>query len=330
MSSSDAARSACFFVALLALACGGAGSAKTVAPDGAAPSAPAKPEPATELHRTFVPDGSLFLSAIPAHVSERATRLVAKSASDDEFARGLRVRVEVMSGYKNLGELTRRSKIPLVNGTFQISDVSKLGSSDAPSKGDQKSSFVIDYDQPSFAAPVAELEKSGKADSPAGISAFADRYIAEKTYARSFDVASRVALTHAGDCTEHAVFTTALLRRFGFKARVILGIVLAGVHGPEVEPQVLAFGHAWVEQHAAKRWQIVDAALGGPERERTSGVSGLEGAPPGTRLRLVYLPITVLRDESASYGRALMDQVGVESVVQVDVDVNERAVLKLD
>lgn len=307
----------------LLLACG---AASTPPPKHeSAPVEPAEAKQTTPLHQRFVPEGGMFLSAIPARVSERAALLVKKSVTDDDLARGLRLRIGVMSGYKNLGEMTRRSKIPLVNGTFQISDLSQLKSSDAPSKRDQKSSFVIDYDQPSFAAPAAELEKSGKASSAAGISAFVDRYIAEKTYARSFDVASRVAVTHAGDCTEHAVFLTAMLRRFGFKARVIFGIVLAAVHGPQVEPQILAFGHAWVERYTGDRWQIVDAALGGPDRDRTSGVSGLRDAPPGTELKLVYLPIVVMKDESASYSRAMMNEVSVGSIVELDVDVNEHA-----
>jgi hypothetical protein len=47
--------------------------------------------------------------------------------------------------------------------------------------------------------------------------------------------------------------------------------------------------------------------------------------PPGVKVRLAYLPINVLRDESASFGRALMDQTGVETIVQLNVDVASRA-----
>jgi hypothetical protein len=305
---------------LSALACGGPAATQAPAAPVAAPTSAGDAEGAED---DFDPHSELFLSSIPARVSDRAAELVVASASDAELARRLRVRVQVMQGYSDLGELTRRSKLPLVNGTFQISDLSKLGSRDTPTKRDQASSFVVDFDEASFATPIAELEKSGKARSPAGISSFADRYISDKTYARSFDVASRVAETHAGDCTEHAVFATALLRRFGFKARVVFGIVLAGFSGPELRPRILAFGHAWVERHDKQGWHILDAALGGPDREGDAELSGMRDLPKGTKMRLVYLPITVLKDESASYGRALMDHVGVESVLGVEVDVNQ-------
>jgi hypothetical protein len=260
---------------------------------------------------------SVFMSSIPVQVSPRARELVTRSTTDDEFARALRVRVEVMQAYKDLGELSRRTHIPLVNGVFQLSDLSRLGSHEAPSKRDRASSFVVDYAEARFGDAARELEESGDAHSPAAVAAFADRYISEKTYVHSFDVASRVALTHAGDCTEHAVFTTALLRRFGFTARVVLGIVLVGVSEHSAEPKVLAFGHAWVERYDHDRWSIVDTALG---RGYDAGAAATRGLPADASVRLAYLPINVMKDESASYARTLMDQVGVDSVLGVEID----------
>jgi hypothetical protein len=305
---------------LLACACASAGTgAGPEAPQQGDPPAEARAsEPGAEDRASFEPDGNVFLSAIPLRVSEQAKALAASSQSDDEFMHGLRVRVSVMEGYRDLGELTRRSKVPLVNGTFQLSDLSRLGASEPPTAGDRKSSFVIDYEEASFTAPAAELERTGKARSAAAISAFAGQYISEKTYVHAFDVASRVAAKRSGDCTEHAVFTTALLRRFGFQARVVLGIVLVGVAAKDIEPEVLAFGHAWVELHEKGRWRVVDTALGDPENPA-------RGLPPGVKLRLAYLPITVMKNETASFSRALMDQAGVETVLDVEVDVSGSA-----
>lgn len=263
------------------------------------------------------------MSSIPVEVSPRAIELVARSATDHDFARFLRVRVQVMNAYKTLGELSRRTSVPLVNGVFQLSDLSRLGARDAPTRGDQKSSFVIDYDEAPFAAAAAELARSGGRPTPGAIAAFADRYISEKTFEHSFDVASRVAVTHAGDCTEHAVFTTALLRRFGFKARVVLGVVIVGVTAKDAEPKVLAFGHAWVERYEGKSWHIVDTALAPPEHRDDAAARG--GLPPGTELKLAYLPINVLKDESSSFARTLMDDVGVDSVLRVEVDASDQA-----
>jgi transglutaminase-like putative cysteine protease len=262
-----------------------------------------------------------FLSNIPTRVSDRAKALIATASDDEDFGRTLRVRLEVMRGYKEIGELTRRSKLPLVNGTFQITDLSRLGSRDTPTKADRASSFVIDHAEHSLTLPAAELEKAGSASDPGKIAIYVGDYIGEKSYARSFDVASRVATTRSGDCTEHAVLTAALLRRFGFDARMILGIVLVGVAGGKETPVLKAFGHAWVEHYDRGRWRIVDAALGGPECEATAAPSTVCGVPAGATRRLAYLPINAVKDESISFSRALMDEPGVDSILRVDVDV---------
>jgi hypothetical protein len=278
--------------------------------------------PATPSER-FDPGGTVFLSAIPLRASQGAKDLVVRTRNDADFARRLRVRVAIMPAYKDLGELSRRTGVPVVNGTFQVSDLSRLGSRDRPRKSDQASSFVIDFDEASFAAPIAELEKNGRTGSAAAIAGYAAEYIHEKSYARSFDIASRVATSHAGDCTEHAVFTAALLRRFGFKARVVLGIVLVGVARRDHEPELLAFGHAWVESHAGDRWEIVDAALGS-SADGAGARDTLTSLPDASSVRLVYLPINVMKDESASFARTLMDQVGVESVIGLEVNESGR------
>lgn len=313
---------------MLVVACGASGQRPAEGSDEkteqqATPSTESAPSaPMGQSVAAFEQDSVGFLSAIPLDVSERAKGLITSTPDDTEFARALRVRVTVAQGSKDAGELSRRSKIPVVNGTFQISDLSKLGSRDAPRKGDRKSSFVIDYEEASFKPAAEEFEKSGKKRSPDAISAFAGEYIKEKSYARSFDVASKVAMTRSGDCTEHAVLTAALLRRFGFDARVVFGIVLVGVSGPDLGPDVRAFGHAWVERHDRSGWRIVDAALGGAECTTGRSLPTVCGVPDGVARRLAYLPMNLLKDESASYGRALMDEVGVESVVALEVDAN--------
>ncbi len=264
------------------------------------------------------------MSSIPVHVEPRALAVVTRSTSDDDFARALRVRVEVMHAYTDLGELSRRTHIPLVNGVFQLTDLSRLKSRDAPSKRDRESSFVVDYAEARFGDATKGLETGGKKPTPAELAAYADHYISEKTYSHSFDVASRVAETHAGDCTEHAVFTAALLRRFGFTARVVLGIAVIGVTQDKEEPRVVAFGHAWVERYEHDGWHIVDTALGrGYDAEPARAKD--RSLPSGTTLRIAYLPINVLKDESAAYARSLMDEVGVESVLGLEVDEGDGA-----
>ncbi|HEX2732996.1 MAG TPA: transglutaminase-like domain-containing protein [Polyangiaceae bacterium] len=259
---------------------------------------------------------TVFLSVLPVTVHPRAYELTSAAADDVAFARGLRVRLEIMRAYKDAGELTRRSRVNLINGTFQLTDLSHLQSRDPVVPAYSKSSFVVDFDQASFNAPVEQAKRAGDL-SAQGLTAFVGKYIEHKSYAHGFDVASRVANTRSGDCSEHAVFTTALLRRFGIAARVVFGIVLVGVNEPGSEPELSAVGHAWAESFENGHWQIADAAL---QPEGPAVRHGIPGLPPNAQLHLAYLPIVVLKDESVSYARALMDEVGVESVVRVDVD----------
>jgi hypothetical protein len=306
---------------LLALACSPQLTGALPSATGGEAPKPAGSAAVPAPREKFDPGGTVFLSAIPLRASHGAKDLLVASKTSADFARALRVRVEIMQSYKDIGELSRRAKLPVVNGTFQISDLSHLDSRDKPSRRDQASSFVIDYDEASFAVPIAELESSGNGHSAEAIAIYAGEYIHEKNYAHSFDIASRVATSHSGDCTEHAVFTTALLRRFGFKARVVFGIVVVGVAPRDAAPELLAFGHAWVERYAVDHWQIVDTALGSPEG---GGARPAVSMPAGANVRLVYLPINVMRDESASFARALMDEAGVESVVGLEVDASGR------
>jgi Transglutaminase-like superfamily len=260
---------------------------------------------------------AVFLSVLPITVRERAQRVAASATSDATFARALRVRLDVMRAYKDMGELTRRTGVRPINGTFQLTDLSRLGSQDPVLPAHSKSSFVLDFDQAAFQAPVSELRKMGSKVTAAQVTAFVGKYIEKKTYARGFDVASRVANTRSGDCSEHAVLTAALLRHFGVASRLVFGIVLVAIKTPDAEPTVSAVGHAWVEQHDGDRWEIADAALQPDGPARPYGVPGL---PPGAKLHLAYLPIVVMKNESVSYSRALMDEVGIESVVGIELD----------
>jgi hypothetical protein len=113
------------------------------------------------------------------------------------------------------------------------------------------------------------------------------------------------------------VLTAALLRRFGVAARLVFGIVLVAVDEPNAQPSISAVGHAWVEQFDGQRWTIADAAL---QPDGPSQPYGVPGLPAGAKLRLAYLPIVVMKDESVSYSRALMNEVGVESIVGVELD----------
>lgn len=290
------------------------------------PTAPAEPasstEPRAEEELEPAEDDSIFLSMVKADVHPRAIELALQARDDAEFARGLRIRLHVMPAYRELGELSRRTKTRAVNGTFQLTDLSRLTSNDKPQRAHRRSSFVIDFEEPEVLEPARALENESSVVSGEAVAAFVDRYIERKTYTRGFDIASRVADSHAGDCTEHAVLTAALLRRFERPARLVFGIALVGVAQPEGRTRILTAGHAWVEEHDGTGWRIVDAALnpGGGSTART----GVPGLPEGGHVVLAYLPITVMRDETASFSRAMMDEAGVDAVIGIEVDAVPR------
>ncbi len=144
-----------------------------------------------------------------------------------------------------------------------------------------EATFLIDYDEPPFAALKAEMKDLGDKPSREALIGFVNRTIHEN-YERGWDLASTVAKRREGDCTEHAVLTTALARLFGIPSRVVIGAAL--ISDGE---QHNAFGHAWSEVLEGDRWVVADAAL-----------IGEKGA-------VRYLPMGVVEDEGLGYGMAI-------------------------
>lgn len=157
----------------------------------------------------------------------------------------------------------------------------------APGAWHIEPSFVVDFDEePVNAALEALRDAVGQEPAPAELGKFVAAYIDNKTYLGNFDLASRVAATRTGDCTEHAVLLAALARATGHAARVVIGVVLI-----ETGAGIQAFGHAWTEIHDSNGWQLVDATL--PETE--AGV-----------VRARYLPFIALEDEGPGFAMDLM------------------------
>ena len=151
-----------------------------------------------------------------------------------------------------------------------------------PDSADHGDTFVIDYSEAAVAKVVAEVRhRHGTKPTLAELTEFVFQHIDDKTYLASFDLASRVAATRAGDCTEHAVLLTALARATGHAARVTLGVLVV-----ESSERVAAFGHAWSEIHDGKAWQVADATM--PE-------------DPEQVVRVRYLPLINLDNEGPGY-----------------------------
>jgi hypothetical protein len=143
------------------------------------------------------------------------------------------------------------------------------------------SSFVVDFDEPALAPLRARLPEA-----PADLETLrrlAADAIPHKSMARGWDLASQVARSGSGDCTEHAVLLAALARAAGRPARIALGLLLVQQDG-----RVQAFGHAWTEVHEEGRWRPLDAT---PVPDQVDAVA--------------YLPTAILRNEGPGYAMEL-------------------------
>jgi hypothetical protein len=148
-------------------------------------------------------------------------------------------------------------------------------------------SFVIDFDEPAVQALVRELVRQhGATPSLDALSSFARAAIPTPSMERGWDIASRVARSGTGDCTEHAVLLAALARAVGLPARVATGIAIVRVAGA-----AQGFGHAWTEIHDGSRWVPVDATPLGD---------------PGDVLARV--PLALVEDEGPGYAMGLARQ----------------------
>lgn len=149
-----------------------------------------------------------------------------------------------------------------------------------------RNSFVIDFEEESvLTLQDGFLAEYGTSPTAEDLVEFVYGHIGNKTYARSFDLASIVAASGEGDCTEHAVLLAALARANGFYARVVFGTVIM-----DVARGLSAYGHAWTEIHDGSGWEIMDATL-----------SVRESESQGIR----YLPVSILEDEGAGYSFGL-------------------------
>lgn len=150
----------------------------------------------------------------------------------------------------------------------------------------RRNTFVIDFDEESILS-LDSILRSTLMEKPStdNLVSFVYEHIENKNYSRTFDLASRVAESGEGDCTEHAVLLTALARSSGYYARVVFGILIV-----DTASASFAYGHAWSEIHDGTNWQIEDATM--PEL-----------GPSIHQVR--YLPVAILDDEGPGFSLAM-------------------------
>ncbi len=88
-------------------------------------------------------------------------------------------------------------------------------------------SFVVDYDDPVFDSIIKDV-RALYGDKPkiSEIASYTSEFIINKKSTLTLNFASTIARQKSGDCKDHAIFSTALSRKFGYPCRIVLGYVL--------------------------------------------------------------------------------------------------------
>jgi transglutaminase-like putative cysteine protease len=102
---------------------------------------------------------------------------------------------------------------------------------------------------------VAKQFKKSK-DKVKAVEQFVYHYILDKKIGIPLISAESILKMRAGDCTEHAVLSVAILRALKVPARAVMGLVLAKeFYGKK---NVFVY-HMWCEAFYKGRWQLIDA-----------------------------------------------------------------------
>ena len=89
---------------------------------------------------------------------------------------------------------------------------------------------------------------------------FVRNYIVQKDLNVGYASASQVLKTKRGDCTEHALLLTAMLKAVGIPARVATGVVYMAEF---LDQQQVFVPHAWAQAYIGGKWLSFDASLAG-------------------------------------------------------------------
>ena len=127
-----------------------------------------------------------------------------------------------------------------------------------------RASTYISHDQPRIrrllSQALAGRDGATTLERGEALRAFVNGYVVEKDLNTLLATATEVAETRAGDCTEHAVLLTALLRAAGIPARVVTGLVY--VERFAGASRIFGY-HMWSQALVDSRWIDLDATLEG-------------------------------------------------------------------
>jgi len=101
---------------------------------------------------------------------------------------------------------------------------------------------------------ITDTAKAAKA-----IETFVGAYISQKNLSVGYASAAEVAISREGDCSEHAVLTSAMCRAVGIPSRVVVGLVYVEQFGNRKN---IFGGHVWSQVYIDGKWIGIDATGG--------------------------------------------------------------------
>lgn len=196
----------------------------------------------------------------------------------------LRVRVQVQDAAGLAQLLGLHGAVPAAGGTLELALAPAAHAPIESAADPLAASFIVDHDDPAVAGLAEQLRAGlgGAAVDGAAVTAFVAQVMQGELSANA-SLASQVARTLKGDCTEYALLTAALARRAGIAARLVFGAALL-----QLEGRWQAIGHAWVQMQEGGRWVVRDSAL---------------AAHPGP---VYYLPAHLVSDEGPGHALGML------------------------
>ena len=101
---------------------------------------------------------------------------------------------------------------------------------------------------------ITDAAKAAKA-----IEIFVGAYISQKNLSVGYASAAEVAISREGDCSEHAVLTSAMCRAVGIPSRIVVGLVYVEQFGNRKN---IFGGHVWSQVYIDGKWIGIDATGG--------------------------------------------------------------------
>jgi len=140
--------------------------------------------------------------------------------------------------------------------TLQLTRAMAQAQTLAPDKRDVflRPDRFVQSDAPEIVAVADSLRKATRNDPwvlARSVAAWVDSRITHKNMEQGYASALDVYRTRTGDCTEHSLLTTAVLRAAGIPARPVVGLAYS-------EHDHAFVGHMWVEAYVGE-WRTLDA-----------------------------------------------------------------------